>query len=368
VSALSLEPPYGARDAGHMAERIVGQPEQIEEALARCAASPWQLAAGSPALLAVGALGGSAIAADLTAGLYHDRLPRPLLAVRDYHWPACVGRDALALLCSYSGETEETLALYREAGEKGVPRAAITTGGTLAAWCRRDGVPFATLPGGSPPRAALFSSWVTITALLPALGWIQDAAPAWREAAAHLRARNRELAPEAPEAGNPAKQLARALTGHFVFIYAGAERVGPVATRVRQQLNENAKMPGHSAVVPELNHNEIVGWERPDAVPKSVAVLLLRDAEDAPATRTRLTLTGEYAARQGAAVYEANSSGEGRLARLASLVQFGDYLSLYLALASGVDPTPIASIDEFKRRLAQGGRRSESDPGAPGGR
>lgn len=368
MTALSLEPPYGARDPGGMAARIVGQPEQIEAALARSAGTPWHLAGSAPALLAVGALGGSAIAADLTAGLYHDRLPRPLLAVRDYHWPACVGRDALALLCSYSGETEETLALYREAGEKGIPRAAITTGGTLAEWCRRDGVPMATLPGGSPPRAALFSSWVTVTALLPALGWIEDDGPAWREAAALLRARNGILAPDAPEASNPAKQLARALTGRFVFIYAGSERVGPVATRVRQQLNENAKMPGHSAVVPELNHNEIVGWERPGALAKSVAVLLLRDAEDSPATRTRLALTGEYAARQGAAVYEVDSSGEGRLARLASLVQFGDYLSLYLALASGVDPTPIASIDEFKRRLAQAAGRAESDPGATSGR
>jgi glucose/mannose-6-phosphate isomerase len=365
VSALSLEPPYGARDASGMAARITAQPEHIEEALARVATAPWRITAGSPSLLAVGALGGSAIAADLTTGLYHDRLPRPLLVVRDYHWPACVGRDALALLCSYSGETEETLALYREAGERGIPRAAITTGGTLADWCQRDGVPCAALPGGSPPRAALFSAWVTITALLPALGWIDGQETAWREAAAHLRARNRMLSPDAPEAGNPAKQLARALAGRFVFVYTGSERLGPVGTRLRQQLNENAKMPGHSAVVPELNHNEIVGWERPGALSKSVAVLLLRDAEDSAATRTRLTLTGEFAARQGAAVHEVESTGEGRLARLASLVQFGDYLSLYLALAAGVDPTPIASIDEFKRRLAEAGRRAESDPGAP---
>jgi len=365
VSA-SLEPPYGSRDASGMAARIVAQPEHIEDALTRVAAAPWHLDARDCDLLAVGALGGSAIAADLTAGLYHDRLPRPLIAVRDYHWPACVGPEALALLCSYSGETEETLALYREAGERGIPRAAVTTGGTLAEWCRRDGVPMATLPGGSPPRAALFSSWVTITALLPALGWIDAQESAWREAAAVLRARNRALAPESPEASNPAKQLARALAGRFVFVYSGSERVGPVGMRFRHQLNENAKMPGHSAVVPELNHNEIVGWER--APGTSVAVLLLRDAEDSAATRTRLTLTGEFAARQGAAVHDVESTGEGRLARMASLVQFGDYLSLYLALATGVDPTPIASIDEFKRRLAESGRRTASDPGASRGR
>jgi glucose/mannose-6-phosphate isomerase len=176
--------------------------------------------------------------------------------------------------------------------------------------------------------------------------------PGWRETADLLRTRNLALGVERPTSDNPAKQLARAIHGRFVFVYAGSERIGAVATRFRQQLNENAKMPAHSALVPELNHNEIVGWERSGGTPRSVAVLLLRDAEDSAATRTRLTLTGEYAARQGAVVHSVESSGGGRLARLASLVQFGDYLSLYLALASGVDPTPIVSIDEFKRRLA----------------
>lgn len=358
MTADPLAPPYGDRDAAGMSARIEGQPEQIQQALADQAAHPWERdrLPGGADLLAVGALGGSAIAADLCAGLTHDRLPRPLLTVREYRWPACVTRASLALLSSYSGETEETLALYREAGERGVPRAAITTGGTLGDWCDRDGVPRATLPAGSPPRAALFASWVAMTSLLHALGWVDDPALSWREAAAVLRARNGTLAPEVSEEHNPAKRLARALAGHTVFVYAGSERVGAVASRVRQQLNENAKMLGHSATVPELNHNEIVGWERQEAQRGPVAVLLLRDAEDAPATRTRLSLTGEYVARQGAAVHEVTSTGDGRLARLASLVQFGDYLSLYLALVNGVNPTPIASIDEFKRRLADSAR------------
>lgn len=364
MSGRMLEPPYGIRDADGMAARIEGQAEQIDQALARVAAAPWRLPSaaggaarsGGPALLAIGALGGSAIAGDLTEGLYRDRLPHPLMVVRDYQWPGFVTPDALALLSSYSGETEETLALYREAGERGVPRVAITTGGTLGAWCANDGVPCATMPGGSPPRAALFFSWVTLVSLLHALGWVDDPAPAWREAGTVLRERNLTIGPEAPSDGNPAKRLALALAGRRVFVYAGAERVGPVATRVRQQLNENAKMLGHSALVPELNHNEIVGWELEDGLHGPVAVVLLRDAEDSAATRTRLTLTGEYAARKGAVVHEVESVGEGRLARLASLVQFGDYLSLYLALMNGVDPTPIASINEFKRRLAESAR------------
>jgi glucose/mannose-6-phosphate isomerase len=347
-----LEPPYGERDPADMAGRIAAAPRQIEQALERCAADPWTLAGASPDLLAVGALGGSAIAADLAAVLYRDRLPRPLVTVRDTRWPAYLNPRGLALLSSYSGETEETLSLYREAAALGVPRAAITTGGRLEQWCRRDGCPVMMLPAGSPPRAAVYASWVSISQLVHALGWVEDPSATWTEAAGRLRDRDRERGPRAPEADNPAKRLARQLHGAFVLIYAGTS-LGPVATRMRNQINENAKLLAHSADVPELDHNEIVGWERRASLPERTAVVLLRDTEDSPEIEARLTWTGEYAARQGARVFEVREDDGGRLARMASLVQFGDYLSLYLGLLNGVDPTPIASIVAMKRDLAQ---------------
>ncbi|MBI1798518.1 MAG: bifunctional phosphoglucose/phosphomannose isomerase [Candidatus Eisenbacteria bacterium] len=348
----SLDPPYGAADPGGMLARIEALADQVGQALERGAAAPWGPRGITPDLLAVGALGGSAIAADLTAGLYGDRLPHPLVVVREYRWPAFVTRASLTLLCSYSGDTEETLSLYRQAGERGVPRAAVSSGGRLTEWCERDRVPLTRVPGGSPPRAALFGSWVGLTGLLHGLGWIEDPAPAWREAAAVLAAGALALGGRSPEAANPAKRIARSFGQKRLFIYAASERLGPVVTRVRNQINENAKLLSHSALVPELNHNEIVGWEIPGEGHAGSAVLVLRDREDAAQVSKRLTLTAEYATSRGATVHEWSSIGEGRLARLASLVQFGDYLSFYLALLNGADPTPIPSIDEFKRRLA----------------
>ncbi len=347
-----LEPPFAERDPGGMAARLAGIPAQIEQALAWLAERPWPAPARPPERLVVGGMGGSAIAADLTRALHEDRLPRPLEVVRAYRWPGWVGSESLALLSSYSGATEETLALYRDAARRGVPRLALTTGGILGAWCARDGVPVHPLPAGSPPRAALYASWVAVSGLLHALGWSDDPAPAWREALARLGEQQRRLAPEVPEAENEAKRLARALAGRLVFVYAGAGPVEAVALRWKQQLHENAKLLAHSAVVPELDHNEIVGWERPGALHRGIAVVALHDPEDAPEIRRRLDLTVEYARRQGAAVHEQEALPGGRLARLASLVQLGDYLSLYLAWLGGADATPVRSIEELKGRLA----------------
>ncbi len=338
-----------------MAARIAGNPAQIRDALEALAHEPWPAPAAAPDLLAIGAMGGSAMAAELLAALESDRLPRPLLVVRDYQWPACVTARSLVLLCSYSGNTEETLSLYRAAVERGIPRLALATGGTLAAWCARDGVPCVTLPGGAPPRAALFSSWVRISHLPVALGWTGSPAADWEEAAAVLDRLNESIGPGVPEDRNPAKRLARSLFGRGVRVYGSGGGVAAAVTRWRHQLNENAKLPAHSAVVPELNHNEIVSWENAPALGGRPAVVILRDADAPPEHRVRLTLTAEYAERQGAGRHEVESSGTSRLARVASLVHWGDTVSLYLALLHGDDPTPIASIDEFKRRLAEPG-------------
>ncbi|MFI5370457.1 MAG: bifunctional phosphoglucose/phosphomannose isomerase [Candidatus Eisenbacteria bacterium] len=347
----SLEPPFAVDRAG-MTARIDGIPEQIDGQIARLEGFRWAFPA-DPTLLAIGGLGGSAIAAELTGALIADRAPRPWLVVREYGWPAAVRAGALAFLCSYSGETEETLALYRDAASRGVARVALTTGGTLGAWCARDGIAAAPLPSGSPPRAALYASWVSVTHLAGALGWMDDPIGAWRAATALLRERRETLGSAAPERGNAAKQLARRLATRRVFVYAGSERVGAVATRFRQQLNENAKMLGHSATAPELNHNEIVGWENPGDAWRDTAIVVLRDREDRPEVARRLALTGEYVTRQGGEAHVIEAPDGPRLARMAALAQFADYLSLYLAVERGIDPTPIASIDEFKRRLAE---------------
>ena len=331
-----------------MGTLIESAPAQMLDALD--GVEPWPSPARPPDLLVVGAMGGSAIAADLTASMYAGELPKPMLVVRDYRLPACVSGASLVLLSSYSGNTEETLALVDEARARGVPWLGLTTGGRLGEACDRAGAARRPLPPGMPPRAALYASWVAVTRLLAALGWIADPSPAWREAAAALEARVRDWGRD--RGANPARRLADSLAGRPVFLYAD-RRLEPLATRWRNQLNENAKLLAHSAVVPELNHNEVVGWEKPTSAAAGAAVVLLRDGLETSPIEARLALTAEYLRRKGVEVVEPSAPAGGSVARAASLALLGDFVSYYLAIANGVDPTPIASLDEFKRRLSE---------------
>lgn len=348
-----LEPPFGQRDPHGMAALVDAIPEQIEQALARTRATPWQMPTHNPDLIAFGGMGGSAIAGELTAAIYADQLPRPWLVVRDYRWPACVSKDSLAVLSSNSGNTEETLALEAQARERGVPCVAMSSGGELTERAKAGGYHLQRVPGGLPPRAALFHAWVPVSGIPAALGWAANPESEWREAVSVAREYRDNLGVDAPESRNPAKQLARMLLGRRVIVYSAPGGPAAVGTRWRQQLNENAKVLAHSAAVPEQNHNEIVGWQVASDATRAVSIVLLQDREDSAESTLRLRLAAEYAVRQGATVHAVTSDGESRIARLASLVQFGDYVSLYLALAGGVDPTDITSIDDFKRRLAE---------------
>lgn len=353
LPATLSEEDVALRDPQDMAGLIAAWPEQIRTQRKALAERGWPGDLVPPRLLAVGGMGGSAIAADLVFALAADRLPFPVLTVRDYAWPASVGPGALVLLSSYSGNTEETLALYEEAGRRGVARLALTTGGRLAELSKRDRVPLVRLPTGLPPRAALGYSVVSLCLLLEALGDPGEGEDAWVEALAALEEMNRRLSPGRPEAENPAKRLARAVAGRAVCVVASAGFPAACARRLKGQINENAKTPAFDQPVPEMNHNEIVGWQALADLHPRFAAVLLRDREERPAVARRLDVTRDLLEEEGIATHRIDSNGRSRLTRLLSLVVFGDWLSLYLAVLAGVDPTPIEKIDRLKRALAE---------------
>jgi glucose/mannose-6-phosphate isomerase len=352
--ATLSEADVAGRDRSGMAALIASWPAQIATQRAALAARPWP-AMPAPTLLAVGGMGGSAIASDLVFTLAAGSLPFPTLVCRDYAWPAAVRPGALAVLSSYSGNTEETLALYEEAKARGVARLAITTGGELARRCEADGTPWRAVPAGLPPRAALGYSVVSLSLVLEALGDPGFGAAAWAEAHAVATELGSRCAPDRPEADNPAKSLARAVVGRAVCVYGGAGFAAPVARRWKGQLHENAKTLAFDAVVPEMNHNEIVGWQALADLHPRFAVILLRDRAESPALARRMAVTREILEDEGVGVHEVHSIGASPLARMVSLIVLGDWMSLYLAVLAGVDPTPIVKIDRLKAALASAG-------------
>jgi glucose/mannose-6-phosphate isomerase len=332
-----------AIDSAGMLDDVLQQPHQLEDALWRVESAGIDPVDAAGGLIVCG-MGGSAIGADLARGVIGDRARRPLVTSRDYAPPSWTGPETLVLCSSYSGETEESLAAYHAAGDSGAPRVVLTTGGSLAEAARADGVPVIGVPSGMQPRAAV--AYMTVGALeVAALAGVTDPLRGEIEAAARrLRDLAEEWGPEGPADAEP-KVLASKLSGQVPVVY-GAELTAPIAGRWRSQLNENAETAAFDGVLPEMNHNEICGWGQP-----TFTAIFLEDDEQHARVQRRIELTADVVAAAGSPVERVRARGETRAERALSLVLLGDLASLYLAVLGGVDPTPVARIDDLKQRL-----------------
>jgi glucose/mannose-6-phosphate isomerase len=305
----------------------------------------------------IGAMGGSAFAGEMLAPSFAGSLEITL--VRSYTLPPAAAPGDRFVALSYSGNTAETLATFAEAGRRGLRRAAVTSGGALAELARQDGVPLLRIPGGLPPRAAAGLAYTAAYACLrPALaggaGGLAGEAPGEPARIARRLSPCPELwGPAAPAAANLAKSTAAALHGRLPFVYAASGPAEAALVRWRGQLNENAKILCHTAVLPELHHNEVVGWNGDDPWVGTATVLLLREGSEDRETSRRLDVTREWLERRGVPVVELAALGETIPERVWWLCHLSDYVSLHLAALREVDPTPVAAIDELKKRLSE---------------
>jgi glucose/mannose-6-phosphate isomerase len=336
-------------DASSQLADVLALPEQLRDALWKVESARLQ-EFDAPDGLIVAGMGGSAIGGLLARAALGDRASRPIGVARCYELPAWATPDTAVLCSSYSGDTEETLACYEAAGALGAPRIVATTGGRLAEAARADGVPIIPVAGGYQPRAAV--AYMLVAALEVAS--LTGAGPSVRSeidvAAAHAEALAAEWGPDGAS-DCLAKELAHGLHGTVPLI-AGAGLTNSVAYRWKTQLNENAKMHAFSHELPELDHNEIVGWTAQSDDGRFSAVFL-DDCDLHPRARQRLTLTHELIEPAAAATYVVQSRGESRTERVLSLVLLGDLVSVYLAVLRGVDPAPVDVIERLKAQLAQ---------------
>ncbi len=302
-------------------------------------------------------MGGSAIAGDLVTTLYYERLRKPVQVHRGYYLPGWAGPSTLAMLLSYSGETEETLTAAMQALERESPALAITSGGKIDTWYNgKHGVPVLNIPPGLQPRMALLHMLVPTIVLLARLGIIPDQQAELDSAREAIAAAIDAYGPERPTDANTAKQLALRLANHVPMIY-GAEVTAGIAYRWKCQFNENAKQPCFNATLPEQNHNEIVGFEHAGAFKDLSRVVILKDPRQHRQVERRIALTREIIAPGTDDVITIEGEGDTPLARLLDLVLLGDYVTLYAACLRRVDPEPVDSIGTLKHGLATTGNQ-----------
>ena len=339
-------------DASDMLGRILSFPDQMERAWRTGAefVNAVKLPRGPFARVVVCGMGGSAIGGDLARSFLGERASVPIMSCRDYVLPRNLARDALVVVSSYSGNTAETLSAYDAARAAGAAIVAVTSGGELAQRCGRDTVPFCVIPGGMPPRSAIAFSLLPMLQILRACGVAAFTDAEYDEALTVARERCEAYAPA--RADNAAIELAQRLHGKTAFVYAAPSLLEGVARRWSCQFNENAKVLAHFAFFPELNHNEIVGWEASPHLMSKAVIFFLEDREDHTMTRRHadigLSIMGPFADH----VERLETPGGGRLTRMLSMMLLGDFASVYLAYLNGVDPTPVAKIDRLKKELA----------------
>jgi len=341
-------------DRENMLELLTTFPRQCEDALfigKHVKINPSYK--GNYANIVFTGLGGSAIGADIISGYVGDEIDIPVFVNRNYTLPHFVNKKTLLFAVSYSGNTEETLSAYEKAKKKGAKVVVITSGGKLEELAAKAKDMLITIPKGYPPRCALGYSFIPSVMVLVKLGFIKDKSNEIKKAARFLdNLQKKKLIPGVRTKVNMAKSIAGKLYGKFPVIYASA-RMEALATRWRGQFAENAKTLSSSHVFPEMNHNEIVGWKSPAGLLEDFVAIILRDKGDHARIKKRMDITTVILRKAKLRVLEVESEGRTPLARMLSLTFIADFVSVYLAVLNGTNPTPVDRITYLKKQLAK---------------
>ena len=339
-----------AIDSQNMWDHLTGFPEQWENAVELTEELDLTIDEERISKICFVGMGGSAMGADFIRAYSYQTCSHPVQVIRHYHIPQWVDEQTLVIACSFSGNTEETLSAMNQAREKGAQIVAITSGGELLVNATRDEFDYIKIPNGMPPRAALGYSFVPLFRIFQKLGFLDEGNEALSETELFLSEQG-ELLSDLNE--NEALSIAQDLSESLPIIYSDATTMAPVNLRWRCQFEENSKTLAYGNFVPEMNHNEIVGWEQIVHLTGRLSVIMLYDKKDNRRVNKRMQIVKDLIEDQAASIHVLNTRGESRLTRLFSLVQLADWTSFYLAMINEVDPTPIAKIDLLKSRLAE---------------
>ena len=288
-------------------------------------------------------LGGSGIGGSIVTQVLAKELKIPAIVNKDYRTPAFVSDKTLVILCSYSGNTEETIQMLDEIKSKGATISCITSGGKLADISKEKDYDLIEIPSGHPPRAAFGYSFPQLFFVLEYFGLISSSfKDSFIDAIELLDSNEEGIKKEA-------SILADNLLNKMPIIYSDAWYEG-VAVRFRQQINENSKMLCWHHAIPEMNHNELVGWRKKD---DNLAVVIFRNEDDFYRTQKRMDINKEIISEYTNNVFEIHSKGSDILQKSLYLIHLGDWVSVYLAELKGIDAVEVDVITKLKGELAK---------------
>jgi len=350
---IDLDDPGALRraDPSGMLDAVLRMPAQCEQGF-RAGRQAGELPSGdSASSVVVCGMGGSGVAGDVLGALYRDRLGIPIVTVKDFSLPEFCGKDTVVVCSSYSGSTAETLACFEEATARGCRVLATTSGGELADRAGAADIAVVPIPAGLQPRAAIGHLVFALLGALEEMGVLPPLGEEVSQCAATLEQLAAVVAPDRGSAESAAKSLAVAI-GDRIPVVWGVEGIGAVAARRwKTQFNENAKVPAMASALPELDHNEVVGWS-----PGSGAgffLVTLRQGAERPDLSARFDVSVDVVAGSGMEHREVRAPGGSGLAELMWLIMVGDATSVYLGLARGADPAPIEAIHRVKRAIEE---------------
>ncbi len=295
----------------------------------------------------IAGMGGSGIGGNLVSSLVQDEIKVPLLVIKNYSIPQFINEHTLFIASSFSGNTEETIACLDAALQAGAQCVAISTGGAIGKTAAQHQLDMITLPANNDsPRANLGYSVIQMLFVLHYKGLIGNHFMQETERTAAL------LDEEEESLRTRGEKLANSMKGYLPCIYVDS-RLRPVAVRIQQQINENGKHLCHVNELPEMNHNELVGWEHPEQVMSDSKIYFLLTDYDHPRVRERIRISREILLNKAANVSDIVAKGNSLLEQCFYLIHFTDWVSYFLALANQADPNTIEAIDHLKKELAK---------------
>ena len=295
----------------------------------------------------ISGLGGSAISADLIKNFLADELTIPLVVNRNYNLPKFAGKNTLFIASSYSGNTEETISALRQAIKLGCKVISTTTGGEVETISNKENIPCVKVQKGFQPRYSLGLSFFTLLKVFQEFKLIDDQSEIVEKIKSIWKVNGEALSKE----GNNAFTIAESLVGFVPVIYSVADSTNAVGYRLKCQFNENSKLHAFHNEVPEMNHNEIIGWESYHEKNFNSKIILIEDLNYHPQIQKRFKIFSDIFSKSGIETLTLKSDEENFKVRLLDLIYLGDWISYYTGVLRGYDPSEIDNIHTLKEKL-----------------